>query len=733
MKTRIFTLGALAVAAAALFSCSKEVELIQETSNVGETAGIPFEILVSSVDTKTVNSAYSTTWSATDKINLFHAEAGGTSYVNDGQFSASGAGSSVSFSGTLGGELTAANYDWYAIYPYTATNVTPANTSATGYVTIGSAYNDYQTQTGNDSKAHLAGPKCPLIGKVTSVAKETQPSISMSQLTSVVAVEVTNGTSQAIVVKDVSFTGTEPIVGDFSVKFTSSPVVFTPRSAGYVSNVANLHVESGSSIAAGSKATFFIAIKPFTASAGSKITMMVDANNGRQSVTSSELGADFSFQAGQIHKVSFTYNKAVVSTASEAFTTGFETSDGFTATTSYNNTVVKYQGLPNQWGIVSGSAISSSAKINGSQSMLMRDYSANGFAPYVFTSFKFSSVKEVRFYAKNTSADYKIKLSYSTDFENWTDANTFELTTSAVEYKHVFATAQTNIALKFTVVLPDTRVNKTDVIIDDVCVSATAFLPTIGVTTTAATDVATAAGTTATLNGSISLLYDAVIGDLDEAGFYYKTTAAGSYTKVTCSPKPAAAGAYSYALTGLTAGTEYIYYAYGVYDGGDEITGETQTFTTVSANKVVYTVTSTSAVSTSGAAPAGSSATYSSTYNTKFQLTSGNSMTLTLSGFDGKRITGLTLSMKSNKSGGSGWMYMGAKAGSTLTKFATIATEDSPLAFNNAAWNGSYSTSYVDVDVDVTPKTIGAGENIEIYIKATANSLYCESFSLTYE
>ena len=733
MKTRIFAFGALAVAAAALFSCAKEVELNQETSYVEESTGIPFEISVSSVDTKTVNSGYSTTWAATDKINLFHAEAGSTSYVNDGQFSASGAGSSVSFSGTLGGELTAANYDWYAIYPYTATNVTPANTSTTGYVTIGSAYNGYQTQTGNNSKAHLAGPNYPLIGKVTSVAKETQPSITMSQLTSVVAVEVTNGTSQAIVVKDIAFTGTEPIVGDFSVKFTGSPVVFTQRGAGYVSNVANLHVDSGSSIAAGGKATFYIAIKPFTASAGSKITMTVDANNGRQSVTSSALAAAFSFQAGQIHKVSFTYNKAVVSTASEAFTTGFETADGFTATTSYNNTDVKYQGLPNQWGIVSGSVMTTASKIiNGSQSLLLRDYSDNSFSPSAFTSFKFSSVKEVRFYAKNTLSGYNVKLSYSSDFETWTDAQTFTLTTSAAEYKYVFASNQANIALKFTIVLPGSRTDKTDVIIDDICVSATEFLPTVGVTTTAATNVATATGTTATLNGSISLLYDAVIGDLDEAGFYYKA-GAGSYNKVTCSPKPASDGAYSYNLTGLTAGTEYTYYAYAIYDGGGEITGETQTFTPIAAHNVVYTVTSTSAVSTSGSAPAGSSATYASTYTTKCQLTSGNSMTLTLSGFDGKKITGLTLSMKSNKSGGSGWMYMARKNGGTLTNFATIATESTPKAFNSSDWYGAWSQSYVDVDVDVTPTTIGTGEQIVIYIKATANSLYCESFSLTYQ
>ena len=59
------------------------------------------------------------------------------------------------------------------------------------------------------------------------------------------------------------------------------------------------------------------------------------------------------------------------------------------------------------------------------------------------------------------------------------------------------------------------------------------------------------------------------------------------------------------------------------------------------AEEVTYTVSSTSEVTITGSAPKGSSATYSSTYNTKWQLTGGNKMTLTLSGYAGKKITGI--------------------------------------------------------------------------------------------
>ena len=145
------------------------------------------------------------------------------------------------------------------------------------------------------------------------------------------------------------------------------------------------------------------------------------------------------------------------------------------------------------------------------------------------------------------------------------------------------------------------------------------------------------------------------------------------------------------------------------------------------ADEVTYTVTSTSAVSISGNAPTGSSAKYSSTYSTATQLTSGNSMTLTLSGYAGKKITGLVLSMKSNSKGGAG--NLSVKAGNTT--IASIAT----AAFNTSSWNNSWSTSYVDKVVTISNDSyvIQNDEDVVITIAATANSLYCESFKLTYE
>ncbi len=142
---------------------------------------------------------------------------------------------------------------------------------------------------------------------------------------------------------------------------------------------------------------------------------------------------------------------------------------------------------------------------------------------------------------------------------------------------------------------------------------------------------------------------------------------------------------------------------------------------TVSA---VYTVTSTSAVSTSGTLPSGSSASYASTYTDKCQLTADNSMALTLSGYDGATITGLTLSMKSNSKSGKGSMSM------TIGDSTVASIADSK--FNAGTWYGDWSTSYVDVSPTVASTVVGTDEQIVITIAASANSLYCQSFTVSY-
>ena len=144
---------------------------------------------------------------------------------------------------------------------------------------------------------------------------------------------------------------------------------------------------------------------------------------------------------------------------------------------------------------------------------------------------------------------------------------------------------------------------------------------------------------------------------------------------------------------------------------------------------ITYTVASTSSVTTTDTAPEGSSATFKNTYtNNKEQLTANYSMTLTLKGYDGYVIKGITLNMKSNKSAGAG--TFSAKAGST-----TLAEIASATNFNSWFDNTSYTTTYTDVHVTMSNDTYVIQENEDVVIKiaATTNSLYCSSFTITYE
>ena len=117
--------------------------------------------------------------------------------------------------------------------------------------------------------------------------------------------------------------------------------------------------------------------------------------------------------------------------------------------------------------------------------------------------------------------------------------------------------------------------------VDDFSLVAGAPVPTITVSTSAASSTVTAEGTTATLNGSLALVNGAENTNVTEAGFYYKLSSAGSYEKVTCASAPTSTTSFSYDLTGLTKDAEYTYYAYAIYDSGSEILGKAteKTFT----------------------------------------------------------------------------------------------------------------------------------------------------------
>ena len=137
-----------------------------------------------------------------------------------------------------------------------------------------------------------------------------------------------------------------------------------------------------------------------------------------------------------------------------------------------------------------------------------------------------------------------------------------------------------------------------------------------------------------------------------------------------------------------------------------------------------YTVISTDQVLPSGTTPLGSFVRFRSTYNRRCQLTAGSSATLTVSGMEGAKIRSITLHMRSNKSAGAGSL--------------TVTNDGNPVwiidnaGFNSQAWHGSYTTDTVSVFHLFDP-LLSVGNQFEITITATVNSLYIMRYDIEYE
>ena len=323
MKKYFVCLGAALTSMLTLTNCNRE----EIPSPNGYEGTIPFSITAGTPEVKTVNDgAFGTDWAAGDGVNLFYSEAGKTSYLTAGKFSIAEADLETrTFRGLLASELAEdASYDWYVVYPYNVANATPTKTT----VTVGSAADAVQTQTGDGSLAHIAGECYPVCGSAKGVASAASPSISMKHLTSLVEVEVTNAAAAPLTVSEIELVAEEAIVGEFYANITKDVPTYSAVSAAKVSSSAKLNVTGASALAQGASAKYYLAVKPFTAAAGSLIKVLV---NGIERFV--EMPKDVVFSPGLKKTIKFEYDLVLAPdvTASKVAFSGCDiewTSDG---------------------------------------------------------------------------------------------------------------------------------------------------------------------------------------------------------------------------------------------------------------------------------------------------------------------------------------------------------------------------------------------------------------------
>ena len=310
MKKALFFAG-LAAATLSFAGCNKEADYYGR--------GGRFEIVLNTEDTRTAIDGMNTVWVDSDQISVFHALAGTSDYKNDTPyadnkqhpFKVADAETGVFTGELLGGDLVEGqSYDWYLFYPYNSYLKSPVNTED-GRNYIGCAGNQQQRQDGNDNMDHLAGGantgSFPLYGIATNVPAGTRPQVAMKHIASAVAVKVTNVSHDPVSILSVKLTAPEAIVGNYYISFEKTPVTLTPYED-QQSNTVTLQVQNGDAIPAGGSATFYMGIKPFTAAAGSELTLEVTGSNGVVTATKT-LTAAAVFTAGKIKTLNVDYDK----------------------------------------------------------------------------------------------------------------------------------------------------------------------------------------------------------------------------------------------------------------------------------------------------------------------------------------------------------------------------------------------------------------------------------------
>ncbi len=294
MKKYLISLGAMLAATFSFTNCSEEIQ------NPADFEKSQFTIYVNPSETKTQNDGLGTDWSDGDMLNVFHAPAGSSEYSPNTRFALTDAASGKFEADQLNGNLASSN-DWYVLYPYNENIISPSNKSQ-AEINVGA---QVQVQQGNNSMAHIAGPDCPIWGVAKAVSKNEAPEISITNLTSLIRVEVTNECSESMVVESVKMTAPVDIVGAYYVDFTQDIPSFSPSGEESVSDNVLLNVSSGSPILSGEKAEFYLAVKPFTIGRGQSMTLSV---NGFDKVL--EMTSDALFASGKLTTFKFKYNES---------------------------------------------------------------------------------------------------------------------------------------------------------------------------------------------------------------------------------------------------------------------------------------------------------------------------------------------------------------------------------------------------------------------------------------
>lgn len=493
MKKFYTSLMALATLAMAFSSCTKEVDTQKGEKATGEMKTITVRTGIGTRTTLDSNHE-NIIWSAGDKLSIFND-------VDNANYEADY---------VAGGDLTvvvpAATEEVYAHYPYY-----DGNTKGPSEVSVFISNNQTQKNPGE-----LDGFYYPMVAKGT-VTADNKAIISLYPVASALALNIYHtGLSGEEKVKNVKvtpaaantkFTGSQKtdLTGD-NIKYTeagsSNPITVTLTNPLTLGNTkpADKQTFAGQIYVCLAKQSY------------ANVKFEIETTKGVYTITSSDtpfdcVNNDFVPVNINLNKASFS-GMTIVDTETADYTTGFESTEGFTAGNSYNNTNLAYFGPQNgnRWDTYYGT-VSTNDKLAGSQSMQMRWYaSAPGNLGYAETYFYVTKINCISFKAAATN-NLKIGLYYKTaSAAEWTLAQTYEPSAQAAEYAYYPASVIENAQIRFGIILPDTAPASTSNIrIDDVVISSKATEYSISIASDITHGSVAASATSARAGSTVTL------------------------------------------------------------------------------------------------------------------------------------------------------------------------------------------------------------------------------------
>ena len=267
--------SSLAAAAAILAACQKN-EIPESQPQGGEPFSIEASIVSSKTSLEVSSDGYKVTWDEGDALSVSaeYQDASVRTYK---------------FTKDEGNTFTCLNVENPADIVSMEVHYPYADASA---VSIGSAPDGAQTQTGTGSAAHIDGP---LYG-YSEISGDVAPEVLMNHVSALFEINITNPSDNPVDITRIVVANSEdkPMTGTFDVG--AQGLTAKEASASAVLNV------SEGTIAAGQTGKFYLSSAPFSLSQGASLTVTVTADGAGCSVVKT-MPKDMNFSAGTVNHI----------------------------------------------------------------------------------------------------------------------------------------------------------------------------------------------------------------------------------------------------------------------------------------------------------------------------------------------------------------------------------------------------------------------------------------------